>query len=124
MTNSLPSPPLVYWWKPPSHDGLLDIDVEESNIPTERLDIILWEHHKLYREIAKYIRNCIACRDSARRMGLPYGTKQEWWDFISEANTYIARIESRMMFVLEEMTRRYPKPPEASRPLKKRCHRD
>lgn len=131
-----PSPPLTHWWSPPSHDGLLDTDVEESvrNVPMEHLDEILWKTHQFYKAMLTYIRTCLACRASAQRMGLPHGTKQDWWDFVYDADNYLSRIESRMMFVLEEMARRHqpkkkknksksktpPSSPSSLRPLKKR----
>jgi hypothetical protein len=40
-------------------------------------------------------------------MNLPHGTKADWWDFVYEADTFLSRIESRLMFVLDEMTRRH-----------------
>jgi hypothetical protein len=40
-------------------------------------------------------------------MNLPHGSKGDWWNFVYEADTYLSRIESRLMFVLDEMTRRH-----------------
>lgn len=116
--NLPPTPPLVHFWNAPCHEGVLDDDLEEARIrtaPPEHLDYLLWAHHKFYRKMSSYIRKCLACRDSARRVGLPSGSKQDWMDFVDDTNTYLCTIESRMMYVLEEMTRRYkenePGPP-------------
>jgi hypothetical protein len=108
--NLPPTPPLVHFWNAPYHGGLLDDDLEEARIrtvPSEQLDYLLWKHHKFYRKMSSYIRKCLACRDSTRHMGLPSGSKQDWMDFVDATNTYLCTIESRMMYVLEEMTRRY-----------------
>jgi len=130
LITTAPKPPLVHRWNPPSHDGLLDTDVEEKarGASKEKLDNILWETGKFYKAMAKYIKTCLACRSSARRMGLPYGTKQEWKVFVDEVYFYMSCIESRMTFVLDELARlTYPstkrktlKQPRSSRPLKKR----
>lgn len=127
---SPPRPPLLHWWNPPSHDGLLDADIVESVANASDIDKLLWDTHSFYTAMANYVRTCLACRASARRMGLPYGSKQDWWDFVYEADTFLCSIESRLMFILEEMIRRQYKPKKknknknydkpSSRPLKKR----
>jgi hypothetical protein len=118
--NLPPTPPLVDFWNAPHHESVLDDDLEENpirTVPSEHLDYLLWAHHKFYRKMSSYIRKSLACRDSARRMGLPSGSKQDWVDFVDETNTYLCTIESRMMYVLEEMMRRYSKK-EPGPPLK------
>jgi hypothetical protein len=123
MTNLPPKPPLVHFWNAPCHEGLLDDDLEEHYVrtaPAERLDCLLWKHYRFYQSMSSYIRKCLACRDSARRIGLPSGTKQGWMDFVDETNTYLCTIESRMMYVLEEMMRRYNENKQG--PQRKRVH--
>jgi hypothetical protein len=108
-THVPPTPPLTYFWSPPDHGGLLDVDVEETvrDVPLEALDALLWDTHNYFQAMLKYVRNCLACRASAKRMNLPHGSKGDWWNFVYEADTYLSRIESRLMFVLDEMTRRH-----------------
>jgi hypothetical protein len=107
--NYPPEPPVAHWFNAPSHDGILDGDIQDivPHATNERLDQILWAHQRYYQSMAHYIRTCLACRDSARRMGEPSGTKTEWWDFVFETEFFLSTIESRMMFVVEEMARRY-----------------
>lgn len=126
-TNQPPTPPLTHWWNPPSHEGLLDTDIEHvTNVSFDELDDILWKTHSHYKAMVTYIHTCLACRASARRMGLPYGSKEEWWEFVYQFDIYLSRVESRLMYCLEEMVRRhFPKRKKnkakaSSRPLKKR----
>ena len=103
-----PEPPLAHWLTPPSHNGLLDTDIVVmarfgSN---EELNQCLLDHQRYYQSMAHYIRQCVAFRDSARRAGQASGDKNQWWDFIYEVDTYFCMIESRMMYLVEEMVRR------------------
>jgi len=105
--NDPPEPPVAHWWTAPSHDGLLDTDillvVRSAN--REQLEQELLDHQRYYLSMGYYVRQCLVCRDSARRMGQPSGNKQEWWEFVWDIDEYLCVIESRMMCVVEEMKR-------------------
>jgi hypothetical protein len=103
-----PEPPFAQWLTPPSHNGLLNTDILvvarfDSN---EELNQCLLNHQRYYQSMAHYIRQCVAFRDSAQRAGQVSGDKDQWWDFIYQLETFFCIIESRMMYLVEEMVRR------------------
>ena len=119
--NLPPKPPLAHFCNAPCHEGLLDDDLEEHCVRTassNQLEHLLWKHYRFYQSMASYICKCLACRDAARHLGLPSGTKQGWIDFVDETNTYFCTIESRMIYILEEIMRRRKE--NASGPPRKR----